>query len=83
MLWTIFAIKKPGAIALPWCTPFCNTVAEMADYNERLRVYSSIEMQTEHGHKQIQLLFGDITALPPDHAVDVLLVSAFPGMVTY
>jgi hypothetical protein len=38
-------------------------------------------LEVRHGDdiKQIELLSGDLTNIPPEHAVDVLVVSAFPN----
>ncbi|XP_074651161.1 uncharacterized protein LOC141905942 [Tubulanus polymorphus] len=40
---------------------------------------SSIDLVTDEGHHEIQLLLGDITLLPPEDKVDLLMISAFPG----
>ncbi|XP_064629100.1 uncharacterized protein LOC135488421 isoform X2 [Lineus longissimus] len=44
-----------------------------------LLVKSTIEVPTPNGHYKIQLLVGDITALPLQDKVDIIMVSAFPG----
>jgi hypothetical protein len=44
-----------------------------------LLVKSTIDVPTPNGHYKIQLLVGDITALPPQDKVDIIMVSAFPG----
>ena len=66
----IFIIFSPAINDIP-----------MALYNESLRVHSTLDIPTDDGLRQIQLLFGDITALPKSHQVDVLLISAFPGLI--
>ena len=38
-----------------------------------------IDVETDHGHCEIHLNFGSITKLKKEDAVDVLVVSAFPG----
>ena len=39
-----------------------------------------IEVETNHGHCEIHLNFGSITKLKREDAVDVLVISAFPGI---
>jgi len=39
----------------------------------------NIEVETNHGHCEIHLNFGSITKLKREDAVDVLVISAFPG----
>lgn len=38
-----------------------------------------IELWTRYGSCQIELLSGDIAALSVEDAVDIVMVSAFPG----
>ncbi|HRX11474.1 MAG TPA: TIR domain-containing protein, partial [Draconibacterium sp.] len=40
---------------------------------------SKITIHRENDDAAIQLLHGDLTAIPPEHAVDLLVVSAFPN----
>ena len=42
-----------------------------------------IEVQTSHGQCEINLNFGSITKLKKEDAVDILVVSAFPGLHSY
>ena len=46
-----------------------------------LQVHSTIKLQTQDGLREIQLCFGDITKLPVEEKVDVIMVSAFPGLI--
>ena len=42
-------------------------------------VVDTLPVTTDTGECQIQLCVGDITALPKEDKVDVLVTSAFPG----
>ena len=42
-------------------------------------VVNTLEVETDIGKCQIQLCVGDITSLPKEDEVDVLVLSAFPG----
>ncbi|CAH1799149.1 unnamed protein product [Owenia fusiformis] len=44
-----------------------------------LRIHSTLNLETIHGKREIQLLFGDICKLPIKDKVDVIVISAFPG----
>ena len=44
-----------------------------------LIVHDTLSLTTENGVSKIQLCIGDITKLPREEKVDVLVVSAFPG----
>ena len=44
-----------------------------------LKVESRIYVLTSNGEREIQLCVGDITALPLEDKVDVILISAFPS----
>ena len=44
-----------------------------------LKVESRIYVLTSNGEKEIQLCVGDITALPLEDKVDVIVISAFPS----
>ena len=40
-----------------------------------------IKLWTRNGDCEIQLLYGDITMLPLEQKMDILMVSAFPGTI--
>ena len=42
-------------------------------------IADTLIVKSDIGECQIQLCVGDITALPREDAVDVLVISAFPG----
>ena len=44
-----------------------------------MQTIDTLEVLRHGGSKKIELLSGDLTELPPAHAVDVLVVSAFAG----
>lgn len=44
-----------------------------------MQLLSQLEVPNANGVALIQLLHGDLSALPPEHAVDVMVVSAYPG----
>lgn len=44
-----------------------------------MRLLDSITIQSDKGERFIELYHGDLTQLPAEHAVDVLVVSAFPN----
>ena len=44
-----------------------------------LVTHSTLQVETRDGLREIQLLFGDITCLPVQEQVDVIIVSAFAG----
>ena len=44
-----------------------------------LIIHDTLSLTTETGVSKIQLCIGDITKLPREEKVDVLVVSAFPG----
>lgn len=44
-----------------------------------LIIHDALTLTTENGESKIQLCIGDITKLPKQDEVDVLVVSAFPG----
>ena len=44
-----------------------------------LVVHDTLTLTTNNGESKIQLCIGDITKLPKQDEVDVLVVSAFPG----
>lgn len=44
-----------------------------------MRLLSQLEIQNANNVAVIQLLHGDLSALPPEHAVDIMVVSAYPG----
>ncbi|KAK3093652.1 hypothetical protein FSP39_018503 [Pinctada imbricata] len=48
----------------------------------KLETYDTIKLITELGEAEIQLCFGDITTLPVEEKMDILMVSAFPGDYT-
>lgn len=45
-----------------------------------LETKDKIEFDTSTGPKVIELLYGDITRLPPTQKADILMISAFYGM---
>ena len=45
-----------------------------------LSVVDRLEVYTSNGECEIQLCFGSVTKLEKKEKVDVLVVSAFPGM---
>ena len=44
-----------------------------------MRLVEEITIEHAGARRSIQLFIGDLTALPPEEAVDLLVVSAFPG----
>jgi hypothetical protein len=44
-----------------------------------MKLLSQITVQRNQNNATIQLLHGDLTAIPQEHAVDILVVSAYPG----
>ncbi len=44
-----------------------------------MKLLSQITIHREQSDAAIQLLHGDLTAIPPEHAADLLVVSAFPN----
>ena len=48
-----------------------------------IRVVNALTVQTDIGTCFIELCIGDITALPKEDEVDVLVLSAFPGNCGY
>src|SRR5262245_57586604 len=47
-----------------------------------MRLLASWDIQSGQVKRRIELLEGDLTRLPPEHAVDLLVVSAFPNDYT-
>ncbi len=43
-----------------------------------MRILDSITIQQSHKTAVLQLLQGDLSAIPPEHKVDIMVVSAFP-----
>src|SRR5688500_3480417 len=54
----------------------------MAKNLKPMQVISELHIQNENGNSVIQLLQGDLSALPPEHKTDLLVLSAFPGEYT-
>jgi hypothetical protein len=44
-----------------------------------MRLLAELVIDRNKGSRRIQLLHGDLSRIPPEHAVDVLVVSAFPN----
>lgn len=44
-----------------------------------MKLLSEIKVRNNQNKVSIQLLQGDLTAIPPEHAVDILVVSAYPN----
>src|SRR5215203_3443846 len=44
-----------------------------------MKVLSQINIERSQGSAVIQLLQGDLSAIPKKHATDLLIMSAFPG----
>jgi TIR domain len=44
-----------------------------------MQLLSQIDIQRTHGNTAIQLLLGDLSNIPPEHATDILAMSAFPN----
>ena len=44
-----------------------------------MRLLTQLEISNANGSAIIQLLHGDLSLLPPEHAVDIMVVSAYPG----
>ena len=47
-----------------------------------MRLISSIDVRDGHNVRRIGLYHGDLTKIPAEHAVDILIVSAFPNDYT-
>lgn len=47
-----------------------------------MQLLSQIDIQRPQGNAAIQLLQGDLSFIPAEHAVDILAMSAFPGEYT-
>jgi TIR domain len=43
-----------------------------------MQLLSQIDIQRTQGNTAIQLLLGDLSAIPVEHAIDILVMSAFP-----
>ena len=44
-----------------------------------MKILSQINIERSQGSAVIQLLQGDLSEIPPKHATDLLIMSAFPG----
>ena len=47
-----------------------------------MKLISNIDVRHGHNVHRIGLYHGDLTEIPPEHAVDILIVSAFPDDYT-
>lgn len=47
-----------------------------------MKLISNIDVRHGHNVRRIGLYHGDLTEIPPEHAVDILIVSAFPDDYT-
>ena len=47
-----------------------------------MKLISQLEIVNNRSNSIIQLLHGDLSAIPPEHATDILVMSAFPGDYT-
>ena len=50
-----------------------------AQRSGEMQLIDLISIETRGGQRRIELLVGDLSAIPDDHRVDMLVVSAFPG----
>ena len=47
-----------------------------------MKLLSQINIQRTQGSTVVQLLQGDLSDMPAEHATDILVMSAFPGDYT-
>ena len=81
------SVRWPLALA-PWCTcqdsmcPQAWLCIHVKGEIMSLLIHDEICINADIGVCKIQLCIGDITKLPKEESVDVLVVSAFPGKQT-
>ena len=47
-----------------------------------MNLLDSLTVLSPNARQTIELYHGDLTDMPPEHAVDVVIVSAYPGVYT-
>lgn len=54
-------------------------VSAQTSSSQIMRIIDSIDVMSSRGKSKIELLHGDLSRIPAEHAVDLLFVSAFPN----